>query len=244
MTKFNTGAKENAGSMSPSRHNEPDSKQWLTNGETRTAALLACGVVAGPLFIAVSLIQMPLREGFDLTRHALSMLSLGEWGWIQIANFIVAGLLALASAIGMRRALHGERAGTWGSVLIGVAGVCMVAAGIFRTDPSFGFPAGAPAGTPDSWSWHSILHGVSFFTLFVSLTAACFVFVRRFVGLKQKAWSTYSTLSGVAAPALVVLGMTVPGTTGIAFAIAAAVIWGWVALIAAHLVLDISHRRS
>jgi hypothetical protein len=78
----------------------------------RTRALLACGVVAGPLFLVVALLQALTRDGFDLGRHPLSLLSLGELGWIQIANFVVAGLLSVASAVGMRRVLHPGRGGT------------------------------------------------------------------------------------------------------------------------------------
>jgi hypothetical protein len=42
--------------------------------------LLASGILAGPLFVAVGLIQAFTRVGFDLRRHALSLLSLGGWG--------------------------------------------------------------------------------------------------------------------------------------------------------------------
>ncbi len=51
-----------------------------------TTGLLASGVVAGPLFVGVSLIQAFASEGFDLRRHAISMLSLGELGWIQVTD--------------------------------------------------------------------------------------------------------------------------------------------------------------
>ena len=80
-----------------------------------TARLLACGVLAGPLFLAVLMIQAFTREGFDLSRHPLSLLSLGDLGSIQIANFVVTGALFVACAIGMRRACvpaggaHGRR---------------------------------------------------------------------------------------------------------------------------------------
>src|SRR5262249_14340506 len=67
------------------------------------AALLTCGVVAGPLYLAVVLLQALTRTGFDLKRHPLSSLSLGHLGWIQIVNFVVTGLLVLACAAGMRR---------------------------------------------------------------------------------------------------------------------------------------------
>jgi hypothetical protein len=36
----------------------------------RTRALLACGVVAGPLFLAVAVLQALTRDGFDLSPPA------------------------------------------------------------------------------------------------------------------------------------------------------------------------------
>ena len=79
-----------------------------------TRALLACGVVSGPLFTVVAVVQVLTREGFDIRRHAISMLSLGDLGPIQIANFVGTGVLAIACAIGMRRMLRRGRGGTWG----------------------------------------------------------------------------------------------------------------------------------
>jgi len=46
-------------------------------------ALLACGVLAGPLLLAVGLVHAFTREGFDLSRHPLSLLSPGELGRIH-----------------------------------------------------------------------------------------------------------------------------------------------------------------
>src|SRR2546430_1746371 len=97
-----------------------------------TRALVACGVVAGPLFMVAALVQAFTRPGFDLRRHAISMLSLGDLGWIQIANFVLTGLLAVALAVGTRRALHPGWAGTWGPLLIGAYGIGMLSAGVFR----------------------------------------------------------------------------------------------------------------
>ena len=81
---------------------------------TVTRALLACGLVAGPLYVVVALLQVLFRDGFDLSRQPLSMLSLGDLGWIQITNFVVGGLLAVGFAAGLRRVLRGGRGGTWG----------------------------------------------------------------------------------------------------------------------------------
>lgn len=68
----------------------------IATGLTRT--LLTCGVVAGPLYIVVVVLQMLTRDGFDISRHPASMLSNGEQGWIQIATFAVSGLLFVACA--------------------------------------------------------------------------------------------------------------------------------------------------
>ena len=44
--------------------------------------LLACGVVSAPLFVAVVLVEAGTRQGFDLVRMPLSLLSLGDTGWV------------------------------------------------------------------------------------------------------------------------------------------------------------------
>ena len=74
--------------------------------------LLACGVLAGPVFIVASLAQAFTRSGFDLGRHPISLLSLGPLGSLQIANFVVSGMLYLAGAVGMRAALRPGRGST------------------------------------------------------------------------------------------------------------------------------------
>src|SRR6266536_1912099 len=59
-----------------------------------TRALLACGMVAGPLFFSVAIIQAVTRPGYNIRQNAISQLSLGDLGWIQMASFILTGLLA------------------------------------------------------------------------------------------------------------------------------------------------------
>ena len=88
-----------------------------------TRALLMCGTLAGPVFVLVGLIQSFTIPGFDLTHHYLSQLSSGDLGWIQIANFVVAGLLTIAAAVGVRRALAGGPLGRVAPVLLGGFGV-------------------------------------------------------------------------------------------------------------------------
>jgi hypothetical membrane protein len=92
----------------------------------------------------VGAIQLFIRPGFDIRRHALSLLSNGDLGWIQIANLAITGALLLASAVGMWRALHGTRGGTWGPLLLGLYGVGLIGAAMFTADPGMGFPLERP----------------------------------------------------------------------------------------------------
>ena len=89
--------------------------------------LLLCGVVAGPLYVVAGVFQICGRVGFDPTRHALSLMSNGDLGWIQIANFLVTGLLVIACSVGMREVLHPGWGGTWGPLLVGLYGVGLIA---------------------------------------------------------------------------------------------------------------------
>src|SRR5205823_12499417 len=75
---------------------------------------LACGVIGPPLFVIVFLIEEATRPGYSAWRHYVSQLSLGEGGWMQIANFLVCGLLSLCFALGLRRTLQGGTGATWG----------------------------------------------------------------------------------------------------------------------------------
>ena len=56
----------------------------------------------GAAFFAIVFVQAFTKAGFDLRRAPLSLLSLGDFGWIQSADFVGAGLLGLACAAGVR----------------------------------------------------------------------------------------------------------------------------------------------
>jgi hypothetical membrane protein len=209
----------------------PSGSSAATTRQTR--ALLACGVVAGPLFLAVALLQALSRDGFDLSRHPLSLLSLGELGWIQIANFVVAGLLSVAFAVGLRRVLHPGRGGTWGPLLVGAYGVGLIGGGVFLADAGAGFPPGAPAGAPEQLSWHGILHDLAHVLAFLALIAACFVFTRRFAALGQRGWATYCLATGVALLGL--LAWPDQETVIVQLAVAIVLGWAWLSVLAARL---------
>jgi hypothetical protein len=192
-----------------------------------TRKLLACGAAAGPLYLVVGAVQVLTREGFDMRRHPLSLLSNGDLGWIQIANFIVAGALVLAGAVGVRRRLHPGRAATWGPILLAVWGIGLIGSGLFVADPGQGFPPGVVV-EEGAMSRSGMLHFVFGGLAFYALVGACMVFARRFWGLGQRGWALYSLLSGVGF--LIVFGGIASGSTASVFMLSfyAAVAWIWV----------------
>jgi hypothetical membrane protein len=200
---------------------ERTSLQQHCDRESRvTKSLLGYGVIAGPIYVAASLLQALTRQGFDLTRHAWSLLSDGALGWIQITNFVLAGLMTVAAAVGLRRA----GVGRWLPRLVGVYGVSLVAAGVFRADPALGFPAGTPVDA-HAMSWHGALHLLSGGIGFGCLIAACIV-----AGRGNRGWAVYSRVTGVvflAAFAGIASGSQGVWTT-LPFTAAVVLAWSWI----------------
>ena len=166
----------------------------------RTQHLLAGAIVAGPLFLAVSLAQAFTHDVFDLRRHPISLLSLGDHGWIQVANFVVCGAAFIAGSVGLRRRLRSGRGRTWAPRLVALVGAGLVTAGVFVTDAGAGFPAGAPGGAPERISGHGIVHEVGFLTVFAATIALAVVLARRFAAERRWGWLA----ACVAAPLLAI----------------------------------------
>jgi hypothetical protein len=196
--------------------------------KSTTQRLLLTGVVMTPLFFSVIIAQMVTREGFDITKHPISALSLGKLGWIQSVNFVVAGILALLLAIGLRRTLVSSKAGVWAPTLTGVFGVGIILAGLFATDPAFGFPLGTPNARPATMSSHAMLHSAGFYTAFTALIATCFVMARRYSAQKDTAWARFSIAIGIVTPILIILGMSaLSSLAGLCFSVGAVLVMGW-----------------
>jgi len=190
-----------------------------------TRLLLLCGAIAGPFFIFVLLVQDYTRPGFDPRLDLLSLLSLGDWGWVQIVNFILAGLLNLLYAVGLWRRVHPGRGGTWGPILIGAYGFGLVLVGIFRTDPANGFPPGVPAATHPTF--HGAIHALGALFVFLLLAAALLVFVRLFLAWKERWWAVYCLASAVLFLLIFFTGFT--NAAFMARSLRLAVLIGWMA---------------
>lgn len=196
--------------------------------------LLTLGVIAGPLYVVTGGAQAMLREGFDPRRHALSLLSNGSLGWIQIANFLTTGVMVIACAVGLKLALTSGPGRTWGPLLLAVYGLGLIGAGFFSADPALGFPPGTPPGQPRTVSTHALLHFVCGGIGFIGLIAACIIFARRFASFKEPGWAWYSTLTGLIFLAAF-CGIASGSNTApiiLAFYAAVALAWSWITAIA------------
>ena len=209
------------------------------NASSATRALLAGGVVAGPVYVVVGLVEAFTREGFDLAHHSLSLLANGPLGWIHGAMLVVTGLLAIAGAIGLRQALADGPGRGWGPVLVGVYGAGLVAAGFLTADPAQGFPPGTAEGAPATYTWHGIGHLAAGGIGFLCLIAACAVFARRFARQGERGWAAYSLATGViflAGFAGIASGNQV-AWVNLVFGAAVVVAWTWISALCARVLL-------
>jgi hypothetical protein len=215
----------------PERTNEPG----FDRGAAVTRSLLGYGVLVGPFYLAVGLIQALLREGFDLKRHPLSVLANGPGGWVQTANFVLSGLMVLAAAVGFGRVLGPKSRGVRWSLMI--FGASMLVAAVFRADPVDGFPVGTPAGPPTTISTMGLVHFGAGTLGFTALAVSCFFAASAMSRRKTPSMARLSFLSGFAVVVGFFGGFLIPGisvgTLGIWFAVVVG--WAWLAVLSLHL---------
>jgi hypothetical protein len=149
----------------------------MTIKRRRFAAI--AGMIGPALFVVTFTIEGWLRPGYRAREMFVSELSLGSRGWIQIANFIVTGVLLLLFARGVAGQFRDGKASRAGPILLTIIGIGFLASGPFVMDP--------PSTPADEMSWHSKLHWNVFGALVFALSpVSCFVFLRRFYA--EPAW--------------------------------------------------------
>lgn len=211
------------------------SEPAFDRGAAITRSLLGYGVIAGPIYLAVGLIQAFVRDGFDLARHSLSVLANGPGGWVQTANFLVTGLMVIAAAVGIARVPAVKaRAACW---FLGTFGASMIVAAAFRADPVDGFPPGTPEGFPTSISSTGMLHFVAGAVGFIALGVSCLLAARAMWRIDERSLARLSLASGI----VVLLGFFVGpllgsrGSPVLGIWIAVVMGWVWLAIVSARL---------
>jgi hypothetical protein len=214
----------------------PVSRRTCDPATSVTKTLLAYGVLAGPVYVVVSLAQALTREGFELSRHQWSLLCNGPYGWVQVANFVVTGLMMAALAVGLRRTLRPGRRAVWVPRLVGAFGASLVAAGVFRADPALGFPPGTPDDVARV-SWHGMLHLAAAGVGFTCLAVACLMVAGEFAAEGARGFARYSRITGVGFLAGFVAVAAGAGAAwaNLAFVAAVVMVLAWASVLAARL---------
>jgi hypothetical protein len=189
MTQAHTGARHE-----PSER-RPGLRTSVVGNSRAHRLLLAAGLTGSVLFNATFLIDGALRPGYGTLRQPMSALSLGPGGWVQVANFIVFGVLTCCSAIGWSATLRPGGGSVWYPRLKVLAGLMLVTAGVFSQDPGLGFPPGVAASARATT--HAQIHNLAAVVSLVATIAGMFILARR---LRQeprwRGWGHYAALSG------------------------------------------------
>lgn len=187
-----------------------------------------------PSIVEPSIVE-PSTTDWTPVHVTRSLLANGDHGWLQVTNFVLTGLMLVAFAVGLGRALDGGVAGRWEPRLAVVFGLSLVASGIFRADPAMGFPAGTPEGVAEVTT-HGIVHFGAAGVGFTAIAAACFVLARRFSADGERVMSRFSRITGVAffGGFLCVASGGGSVVANLLFTVAVVLVFTWIAAVARH----------
>ncbi len=147
--------------------------------------------------MAVFLVLGAVKPGYDAWARFVSEGSVGELGWIQIANFVLLGAALLAFAAALWNSYGDETSGRIGAGLMAVVGVGLIFAGVFVTD----------AGTKIV-SRHGLVHLIASLVVFGGLMLAGLAFAWRLHA--HSAFAAYSVATSVFIP----IGIVVTNAAG------------------------------
>jgi len=198
-----------------------------------TRRLALAGLVGPPLFAAIVVLLTAVKWDF---LHELgwsggpfdssdtpwpSSLALGDYGFLQVLNFLLLGFSALALAVALLRLLR-QRLGPSLLVLLGVGFL----ASAVRTDYKSG-----RGGGPDTWN--GAVHAAGFTVVVFVGFLSMFVLSMQF--RQDDRWRTMSGPSFVAGiAALAGFAATVAGGGSLFFYLFLGALLAWISFVAAH----------
>ncbi|MEF2978473.1 DUF998 domain-containing protein [Subtercola sp. YIM 133946] len=178
-----------------------------------TRSMLGWGVVAGPFYLVFGVILALTRPGFDFGHDALSILLLGDKGWLQATNLVLSGLMTIVAATGLWRTPRWPRPA---AVLVAVYGAGLVLSAFVAPDRAGSGTATVPG----------LLHLAFGAVGFLALGVAAFIAARWF---RRPAWSVVAGV--VIILAFIAGGALSQGTAGVVLLWVAVIVgWAWLAL--------------
>jgi hypothetical membrane protein len=160
--------------------------------------LLGAGLIGAVLFPVVFLVDGAVRPAYNSLTQPISDLAIGPAPGVQIANFILYGVLTAASAIGWRASLAPGAASIAYPVLRAVTGLALIATGILHQGTS---------------------HNIVAYTSLFSTVAALFVIAWRLRREPHwRGWALYAVISAIVMMGfLAIFGIEIPHHQGGAF---------------------------
>ncbi len=148
------------------------------------------GILAPIIFVGVFTVEGALRSMYDPMSMYISALSLGSRGWIQIANFLILGILLFVFTLGLAKEFSTGKASRWGIITFYILSALFFISGPFVMDP---------ADTPTSqMSVHGLIHGLSGGIVFLLMPIIIFLFLRRFISdVKWQSFRWWTLILGV-----------------------------------------------
>lgn len=150
------------------------------------------GILAPSLFVASFLLQ-GMRRGYDPRLQFVSELSIGQFGWLQMTTFFVAGAGFLVFGFLLARRRGESRMGPTFFIVLGIS---LAASGVFTTDPSAMFDQTSTAG---------VIHGLLGAVVFTLFPVICFVYCRELRKVGQLRAAVLTFVTGI----LLVVGIAV-----------------------------------
>jgi hypothetical protein len=191
------------------------------------------GLAAGPLFVisvgwnSWASIDFLHRLGWAFLGGGQvpwpSSLARGPYGWVQVATFVITGLLVVVFAVAVGQQLPRRRASNLAVVFLGLLGVALVLAA-FRVDTAM-----LRGGNPDSW--HGWIHEIAFLLIIAAGLLAPPTTALAVHG--EPSWQPIGAVS-LAATTILVVSLSMPWGNA-PFLIAILTLFGWIAALAAHL---------
>jgi hypothetical protein len=174
-------------------------------------------VLFGVVLVVLTVVQYDFMIGIgwrplqDPAGAWPSGLALGPYGWVQVLNFVVSGLLLMLLALGLHCAAtsgHGSRVGP---ALLFVAGAVMALMG-FNTDP---------ISREGPRTLHGLVHDLAFALFVLALLSSFFFLWRRLRG--EASWRGHARYT-LATAVVAALLISLPGVAYYLF-IVAVLVW-------------------
>ena len=141
-------------------------------GSNNTYKIISPGVLAPLLFVVTFTIDGLLRDNYSSMKNFISELSIGNGGWIQIANFMVLGFLFFIFSLDVFKKFRKRGLSLTGPKIFLIIAVAYFFSGPFVTDPGTIFT--------QQKSVHGIIHGILGALVFTLMPISCWVFLKQF----------------------------------------------------------------